>query len=77
MFLAWRAYHRGLEDDRTLFLDEPSPLEASFRALSQQQRPAPKHWADCYLSALAVAGGLRLVTFDQALGAKSLDLILQ
>jgi len=73
---AWRVYDRWLEDDRILFVEEPSLIEASFRVLSQQERPAPKDWADSYLTAFVVVGGLRLVTFDRALAAKSLDVIL-
>ena len=73
---AWRVYDRWLEDDRILFLEEPPLLGAPFRALSQQERPAPKNWADSYLAAFAIVGGLQLVTFDQTLSAKSPDVIL-
>jgi toxin-antitoxin system PIN domain toxin len=73
---AWRVYDRWLEDDRILLLEEPPSLERSFRALSQQKRPAPKDWADSYLAAFAAVAGLCLVTFDRALRAKSQDLVL-
>ena len=73
---AWRVYDTWLEDERILFLEEPTTIEASFRGLSQQKRPAPKDWADSYLAAFAHIAGLRLVTFDRALRAKSPDLVL-
>jgi toxin-antitoxin system PIN domain toxin len=63
---AWDAYDRWIEDGDAILLDEPAALEPSFRAFSQQTRPAPKDWADSYLAAFAAALGLRLVSFDQA-----------
>lgn len=73
---AWRIYDRWLEDDRVLFLEEPSNLEPRFRTFSQQQRAAPKDWSDSYLCAFAETAGLRLVTFDRAFSAKSDDLLI-
>jgi uncharacterized protein len=70
---AWQVYDRWLEDDRVLLLAEPSTIEESFRALSQNKRPAPKDWADSYLAAFANEAGLRLVTFDLALRSRSKD----
>jgi toxin-antitoxin system PIN domain toxin len=70
---AWQVYDRWLEDDRVLLLAEPSTIEESFRALSQNKRPAPKDWADSYLAAFANVAGLRLVTFDLALRSRSKD----
>jgi len=73
---AWNVYDRWIEDDRILFLDEPSSIEPSFRSLSEHSRPASKEWADSYLTAFAMTGGLRLVSFDRALRSRSQDLIL-
>src|SRR5258708_14273792 len=73
---AWSVYDRWMEDDRILFVEEPSSIELSFRALSEHPRPAPNDWTDSYLTAFAIVGGLRLVSFDRALRAKSQDLIL-
>ncbi len=73
---AWHVYDRWLEDERILLVEEPRGIELSFRALSQQKRPSPKDWADSYLAAFAAAGGLRLVTFDQAFRGKSRDVLL-
>ena len=73
---AWQVYGRWLADDRIVFIEEPSPMEASFRALSQQKRPSPKDWADAYLASFASTAGLRLVTFDQAFRGKTADLLI-
>jgi uncharacterized protein len=73
---AWQIYDSWLEDDRVLYVQEPSIIEPAFRALSQQKRPTPKDWADSYLIAFADTAGFRLVTFDQALKTKSPDLLL-
>ncbi len=73
---AWQAYDMWFEDDRIFFLDEPPALEPRFRAFSHQRRAAPKEWSDSYLCAFAETAGLRLVTFDRALLAKSPDLLL-
>jgi toxin-antitoxin system PIN domain toxin len=62
---AWDAYDRWIEDGDAILLDEPAAIEPSFRAFSQQTRPAPKDWADSYLAAFASILGLRLVTFDR------------
>jgi uncharacterized protein len=68
---AWQAYDRWLEDERVSFLEEPPGLERIFRTLTRQRRPAPKDWADSYLSAFAAASQLSVVTFDRALGKRS------
>jgi uncharacterized protein len=73
---AWSVYDAWLEDDRILIMDEPPLMEAPFRALSQQTRPAPKDWADAYLAAFAAIAGVRLVTFDQALRGKAPGMLL-
>jgi toxin-antitoxin system PIN domain toxin len=69
----WRVYDRLNGDERILFLEEPSTMEATFRAFSRDTRPAPKDWADSYLMAFAAVAGLRLATFDEALHAKFSD----
>lgn len=73
---AWPIYDRWLQDERILYVEEPAALEARFRALSQHRRPAPKDWAESYLSAFAETAGLRLVTFDQALRQKGANVLL-
>jgi hypothetical protein len=73
---AWLAYDRWQEDDRVGFLDEPVDLERRFRALTRLRHPAPKDWADSYLTAFAGSSDLTLVTFDSALKAKAARALL-
>ncbi|HEY1469200.1 MAG TPA: TA system VapC family ribonuclease toxin [Candidatus Acidoferrum sp.] len=73
---AWNVYDEWLSDERAVYLDEPLELEKSFRALTQLRRAAPKDWADSYLIAFAQSAGIRLVTFDKAIGHRSSDTIL-
>ncbi len=68
---AWQIYDRWLEDARISFLEEPPGLERLFRELSRLRCPAPKDWADSYLSAFAAASQVTLVTFDRALSRKT------
>ena len=63
---AWRAYRTILADERIQFAPEPFSLEPEWRRLTAQDRPTPKIWTDAYLAAFARAGGMRLVTLDQA-----------
>ena len=64
---AWEVYDDWLENGRAGYIEEPPSIERIFRSLSQSKQPAPKDWADSYVSAFAQVSGLRLVTFDQAL----------
>ena len=68
---AWQAYDQWLQDERVSLLEEPPGLERIFRALSRHKRPAPKDWADSYLSAFAAASQLSVVTFDRSLARKA------
>ena len=45
--------------------DEPPGTFALWRTLANADTAAPKVWMDAYLAAFAIAGSLRLVTFDQ------------
>jgi toxin-antitoxin system PIN domain toxin len=73
---AWRVFDACMGDGRTLLLEEPATIESRFRSLTQEKRPSPKDWSDSYLAAFAAEGGLRLVTFDQALHRKSVGALL-
>ena len=73
---AWTIYDGWLESGRAMFLDEPPAIGQTFRVISSSGRPAPKDWTDSYLAAFAQTSGLRLVTFDRALGQKTQDSIL-
>ena len=73
---AWAVYDRWIQDDRVSFVEESLALEARFRVLTQDERPAAKDWADSYLYAFAETADLRLVTFDQALRQKGSNVLL-
>jgi uncharacterized protein len=73
---AWAAYDRWQQDPRVEFVDEPTEIEARFRALTRLRQPATKDWADSYLAAFATVGQLTLVTFDRGLRAKAKSAIV-
>ena len=73
---AWSVYDRWTEDDRVLYIEESSALEARFRALTRHERPEPKDWGDSFLYAFAETADLRLVTFDHALRQKGTNVQL-
>jgi toxin-antitoxin system PIN domain toxin len=71
MRVAWAAYDRLFADDRVAFLDEPREIERHYRQHTRQNRASPKLWADAWLLACAEEAGGTLITFDQALAARS------
>jgi toxin-antitoxin system PIN domain toxin len=73
---AWDVYDRWQQDPRVEFQDEPTDIEARFRALTRLRQPATKDWADSYLAAFATVGQLTLVTFDRRLRAKAKSTIV-
>jgi predicted nucleic acid-binding protein len=73
---AWAAYDRWQQDPRVELADEPTEIEARFRALTRLRQPATKDWADAYLAAFATVGQLTLVTFDRGLRAKTKSIIM-
>jgi toxin-antitoxin system PIN domain toxin len=73
---AWAAYDRWQQDPRVELADEPTEIEARFRALTRLRQPATKDWADAYLAAFATVGQLTLVTFDRGLRAKTRSIIV-
>ena len=59
--------------------EEPPGTIALWHRLASRDTAAPKVWMDAYLAAVALGGGLRMVTFDQdfkAFRAQGLDLVL-
>ena len=72
---AWRLWDHVRSDARIAFLAEPE-LERDFRAYSRGSSRSPKVWADAYLLALATVAGLKLVTFDRALKARGVDVLV-
>ena len=68
---AWDIWDKIASGDRIGFLAEPDDLEPRFRKHSSLTTVSPKVWADAYLLAFAQATGVRLVTFDRALGSRA------
>lgn len=67
---AWRVYDRFFDDDRVVFVAEPSEVEKIFRKKTSGRTVSPKIWADAWLLATAEAAGGKLVTFDKALAER-------
>lgn len=73
---AWAVWDRIREDPRISFLQEPENLEQEFRSRSRLSSRSPKLWADAYLQGFASAAGLKLVTFDQAMRSRGVDVLV-
>ena len=73
---AWILWDRIWADDRVTFLPEPHDLEKEFRSRSNFPSWSPKVWADAYLLAFTSVAGLKLVTFDQALKSRGVDVLV-
>jgi toxin-antitoxin system PIN domain toxin len=73
---AWQQYDAFILDGNVRMMAEPVALEESFRRLSTVDSSSPQYWGDSYLSAFAEQTGVRLVTFDKALAARSANAIL-
>jgi uncharacterized protein len=67
---AWRVVADLLRDDRIEWADEPTDLDAVWKAISARADRSHKLWADDYLAAFAQASGLDLVTLDRQLAAR-------
>jgi predicted nucleic acid-binding protein len=57
-------------------LPEPEALSEEFRARSSLSSRSPKVWADAYLLAFAVTCGVKLITLDNALRARGVDVLV-
>lgn len=73
---AWRVYDRFYDDDRVLFISEPTEIDQRFREKAVGRQASPKIWADAWLLAMAQTAGGLLVTFDKALGARGAHCLL-
>ena len=73
---AWSVWDRVWADTRIAFLPEPDDLEKEFRSRSRLSSRSPKVWADAYLLAFASVAGLKFVTFDRALRAEGVNLLV-
>ena len=67
---AWVAFDALLENPGNRMIEEPPRIDALFRQHTSRDEVSAKQWADGYLSAFAIAAGIRLVTFDRALAGK-------
>ena len=65
---AWRLLDRIRDDDRVVFISEPSGLEHIWRTMTGYHKEGANFWTDTYLAALAGATGHTLVTFDRGFG---------
>jgi uncharacterized protein len=71
------AYRTFFRDSCVKFCPEPRGLEALWFKLAARRSASPLLWMDAYLAALAIRGGLRLVTFDAGFRQfAGLDLLL-
>jgi predicted nucleic acid-binding protein len=73
---AWDTYDGWLHEGGASYLEEPSSIQETFRALTQSKNIAPKDWADSYLAAFAIVSDLQFVTFDQAFQGKIKHLLI-
>ncbi len=62
---AWRALATWLGTPGVRWLDEPPGLDEWLGRWSGDLDVRGAQWSDAYLAAFAVAGGLRLVAFDE------------
>jgi toxin-antitoxin system PIN domain toxin len=67
---AWAIYDAFLKPARAQLLEEPRGIDPIFRQQTNRNEVSTKQWADGYLSAFALAAGIRLVTLDRALAGK-------
>lgn len=73
---AWKLWDRVWADGRIEFLPEPEGIEREFRSYWRLRGRSPKVWADAYFLAFASVARHRLVTFDRALKAKGVDVLV-
>jgi toxin-antitoxin system PIN domain toxin len=67
---AWRTYDQLWADERVLWAEEPSELDAVWRAISARDDRSHKLWTDDYLAAFAQAGDAMLVTLNRNVPAR-------
>lgn len=73
---AWGTWDQIWADDRVSFLSEPENIEKEFRSRSKLPSFSSKVWADAYLLAFAAVTGVKLVTFDQALKSRGVEVLI-
>ena len=62
---AWSYYRRLRQRPDIVLADEPPGCEDWIAQHVTGGGLGPKHWTDAYIAAFAVAGGYRVVSFDQ------------
>lgn len=62
---AWAVYRQWREESFVIFLEDPPAVEEILHTFIENLNLTPRLWTDAYLAAFAVAGNLRLVTFDK------------
>lgn len=67
---AWRIFDQLRADERVLWADEPSELDAVWRAISARNDKSHKLWTDDYLAAFAQTTGATLAALDTRLPAR-------
>ena len=70
---AWALWDKACADDRIGFLAEPDAIEQEFRRLASRTSASPKLWGDSYLLAFASVAGLKLITLDQGLRSRGVE----
>jgi uncharacterized protein len=63
---ALAALERFMKSPSVSYREEPEGLAALWHRLGALPSTSPKVWKDAYLAAFATAGGLQMVTLDQA-----------
>ena len=67
---AWRIFDQLWADERVVWADEPSELDAVWRTISARDDKSHKFWTDDYLAAFAQTYGATLATLDGKLAAR-------
>jgi predicted nucleic acid-binding protein len=62
---AWHIYERWRALPEVVLLPEPEGVDLLLADWSQSLSLDSRDWTDAYLAAFAIAGGHRLVAFDQ------------
>ena len=65
---AWRLMDQIRQNDRFVFVSEPSGLEHTWRTMTSHHQEGANFWTDTYLAAFAGATGHTLVTLDRGFG---------
>lgn len=63
----WVIWHRLMEDDRFVFIEEPEGFEAAWKQLTEVIPRGTTAGTDHYLAAFAQAGGWTFTTFDRGI----------